>query len=243
MLGRAELDKVKAMIQEVNEKDVGENKGGSTTRQQLDKLHDQRRQLMVKFDGARHRAFKERGRAEMVRREERAAVLRDAEVVLCTLSSAGGDLLALARMVNSSDSRGGVRGPDSGGGGAALFDAIIIDEAAQAVEPAALIPLQLLRDGRKIILVGDTNQLPPTVKSQAPGAVSLSQSLFARMQSARYPMLMLDEQYRMHPAISAFPCRHFYDGKLRDGVKAVAAPFHQVRGAGHPASLLFPDWA
>jgi hypothetical protein len=50
--------------------------------------------------------------------------------------------------------------------------------------------------------VGDPNQLPPTVLSQAAGAACLSQSLFERLQKAGAHVNLLDLQYRMHPAIS-----------------------------------------
>ena len=78
--------------------------------------------------------------------QERAQVLLEAEVVLCTLSSAGGDLLQLAKMVAEARPNGTAAGKPH----AALFDALIIDEAAQAVEPAALIPMQLLRPNSKV---------------------------------------------------------------------------------------------
>ena len=44
------------------------------------------------------------------------------------------------------------------------FDCIIIDEATQAIELDTLIPLQY--GTTKLILVGDPEQLPPTVVSQ-----------------------------------------------------------------------------
>lgn len=39
---------------------------------------------------------------------------------------------------------------------------------------------------------------------------------------------MLSQQYRMHPAISAWPAKYFYDAELVDGpgVHALTAPFH-----------------
>lgn len=67
-------------------------------------------------------------------RDERRSVLRCAEVVVATLSAAGGDLPALL----ASGGRGAAR--DS----VLRFDAVIIDEAAQAIEPATLIPMHLL---------------------------------------------------------------------------------------------------
>ncbi|GAA5961582.1 hypothetical protein JCM21900_006641 [Sporobolomyces salmonicolor] len=53
-----------------------------------------------------------------------------------------------------------------GAGGRSLdkynFDVVIIDEAAQATEPACWIPIMR---GKKLILAGDHLQLPPTLKS------------------------------------------------------------------------------
>ena len=55
-------------------------------------------------------------------------------------------------------------------------------QAAQALEPAALVPLQLLAPGGQVVLVGDPKQLPPTVLSWAAEAGNLAQSLFERLQ-------------------------------------------------------------
>lgn len=55
-------------------------------------------------------------------------------------------------------------------------------QAAQALEPAALVPLQLLAPGGHIVLVGDPKQLPPTVLSRAAESSNLAQSLFERLQ-------------------------------------------------------------
>lgn len=104
-------------------------------------------------------------------------------------------------------------------GAAPLFDALVIDEAAQALEPATLIPFQLIKPGAsRIILVGDPRQLPPTVLSKAAEGARLAQSLFERLQRCGWPVCMLDEQYRMHPDISRFPSKFFYEGRLLDGV-------------------------
>lgn len=71
-----------------------------------------------------------------------------------------------------------------------------------------------------MVLVGDPQQLPPTVLSRAAEAAKLSQSLFERLHSAGCAVHMLAMQYRMHPAIAAFPAAYFYNGRLADGVTA-----------------------
>ena len=55
-------------------------------------------------------------------------------------------------------------------------------QAAQALEPAALIPLPLLAPAGRVVLVGDPAQLPATVLSGAAAAANLAQSLFERLQ-------------------------------------------------------------
>lgn len=65
-------------------------------------------------------------------------------------------------------------------------------QAAQALEPAALVPLQLLAPGGHVVLVGDPKQLPPTVLSRAAEASNLAQSLFERLQQVCCFLLLLD---------------------------------------------------
>ena len=61
----------------------------------------------------------------------------------------------------------------------------VAPQAAQALEPAALIPLPLLAPAGRAVLVGDPAQLPATVLSKAAAAANLAQSLFERLQRVR----------------------------------------------------------
>ena len=61
------------------------------------------------------------------------------------------------------------------------FDTVIVDECAQAVELSTLIPLRY--GCKRLILVGDSYQLPPTVKSMAAKEAGYGQSLFGRLES------------------------------------------------------------
>jgi superfamily I DNA and/or RNA helicase len=70
----------------------------------------------------------------------------------------------------------------------------------------------------RVVLVGDPKQLPPTVLSKEAAAARLAQSLFERLQRTGVATGALEVQYRMHPAISAFPASFFYAGGLRNGV-------------------------
>lgn len=90
-----------------------------------------------------------------------------------------------------------------------VFDMVLIDEAGQSTEPSCLIPIS---KAKKVILVGDHRQLPPTILSR--DAKELSVSLFERMfPRCRY--VLLDTQYRMHPNINEFPSTHFYESLLK----------------------------
>lgn len=42
--------------------------------------------------------------------------------------------------------------------------------------------------------------------------------MFERLVNLGYKRHMLNVQYRMHPSISLFPCKEFYDGKLSDAL-------------------------
>jgi superfamily I DNA and/or RNA helicase len=93
------------------------------------------------------------------------------------------------------------------------FDLAVIDEAAQAVEPACWIPL--LRAGR-VVLAGDHCQLPPTIISPEATRDGLAVSLMERLMRERGSGIArkLTTQYRMHSAIMEFSSTEFYESAL-----------------------------
>ncbi|CAK3898048.1 Hypothetical predicted protein [Lecanosticta acicola] len=150
---------------------------------------------------------------EMNTKRARQAVLDEAHVICATLSGSGHDMFSNLNIE---------------------FETVIIDEAAQCVEMSTLIPLKY--GCIKCILVGDPKQLPPTIFSDQAKAFQYEQSLFVRMQkNSPNDVHLLDTQYRMHPAISAFPSTAFYDQLLKDGITAQA----RVR-PWHASALLAP---
>ena len=95
------------------------------------------------------------------------------------------------------------------------FEVVVIDEAAQSVEPSTLAGLQL--GSSHAILVGDPQQLPATIFDVSGRNTKYDRSLFQRLEEAGHEVHLLNTQYRMHPRISEFPRHIFYDGKLLDG--------------------------
>lgn len=98
------------------------------------------------------------------------------------------------------------------------FRTCIIDEAAQALEPACWIPIC---KSSRVVLAGDPFQLPPTVKSLDAARNGLSRTLIERaIEILPERVHLLDVQYRMHRAIMNFSNDYFYDGALKaaDGV-------------------------
>ena len=90
------------------------------------------------------------------------------------------------------------------------FDMAVVDEAAQALPPATLIPM---RRASRLVLCGDPCQLPPTVKSQ--GGRVLEKTMLERLIDAHPERTtMLEVQHRMHEAIMSAGNTHFYDGRL-----------------------------
>ena len=70
--------------------------------------------------------------------------------------------------------------PGSRDGTGGLFDTVLIDEAAQAVECSTLIPLKY--NAPRLVLVGDPKQLPATVLSNEAQKLQYGRSLFERLQ-------------------------------------------------------------
>ncbi|XP_012528723.1 uncharacterized ATP-dependent helicase C29A10.10c isoform X2 [Monomorium pharaonis] len=113
----------------------------------------------------------------------------------------------------------------------------IVDEATQSCEAETLIPLML--GVNTLVLVGDPNQLPATILSQRAKKLGLDQSVFSRMQNVfasqpNNPIIMLNTQYRMEYAISYWPNKYFYDGKLKNATGyRIQFPFHSYRVLNH----------
>ncbi|KAK1374132.1 tRNA-splicing endonuclease positive effector (SEN1) [Heracleum sosnowskyi] len=124
----------------------------------------------------------------------RDSILDEAAIVFSTLSFSGSSLFSKLNHT---------------------FDVVIIDEAAQAIEAATLVPLA--NGCKQVFLVGDPLQLPATVISPVADKFNYGMSLFKRFQEAGYPVQMLKTQYRMHPEIRSFPSKEFYKEALEDG--------------------------
>jgi ATP-dependent RNA/DNA helicase IGHMBP2 len=90
------------------------------------------------------------------------------------------------------------------------YETVFIDEAAQALEPGCWIPIA---KANRVVLAGDHQQLPPTVKSDK--ASALRETLFEKC-IRRQPTVsrMLTVQYRMHEQIMEFSSEQFYEGRL-----------------------------
>ena len=112
----------------------------------------------------------------------------------------------------------------------AEFDIAIVDEAGRATLPELLIPI--LRS-KKVILIGDHNQLPPTIDRKLLEKIeqddedvlsledmsvlerSYFEDLYARAPDSNKAMLA--EQFRMPKPIGDMISNLFYDNKLKNG--------------------------
>lgn len=92
------------------------------------------------------------------------------------------------------------------------FEVVIIDEAAQALEPAAWIPIC---KANKVVFAGDPFQLPPTVKSRKAAQNGLAKTLLEKCVERFDEVNLLDTQYRMHHTIMGFSNQEFYGNQLR----------------------------
>lgn len=85
------------------------------------------------------------------------------------------------------------------------FSHILLDEAAQAMECEAIMPLALANEKTRIVLAGDHMQLSPELFSQFAKERNLHVSLLERLYDhypANFPCkILLCENYRAHEAI------------------------------------------
>lgn len=163
--------------------------------QLMDSLRRKKNVLGAKIDTMRERQNAASRDVELSRKRIQQEILDSAHVLCATLSGSGHEIFQSLNVE---------------------FETVIIDEAAQSIELSALIPLKY--GCSKCILVGDPKQLPPTVLSRQAAKFQYEQSLFARMEhNHKKDVHLLDTQYRMHPEISLFPSKTFYDSRLKDG--------------------------
>ena len=110
------------------------------------------------------------------------------------------------------------------------FDIAIIDEAGRATAPELLIPI--LR-AKKVVLIGDHNQLPPTVDKQLFKDIeddnidkltfedkevlekSFFEELYEKIPNSN--KMMLNEQFRMPKKIGDLISELFYESMLKNG--------------------------
>ena len=116
------------------------------------------------------------------------------------------------------------------------FKTVVIDEAAQAIEPATWIPLSRVH---KVVLAGDPYQLPPVIKSTEAREKGLGMTLLEKWVREGKPTSFLDTQYRMHPTIMEFSNTIFYEKKL----KAAPQVIDQKVGIPDLSPVLFIDTA
>jgi superfamily I DNA and/or RNA helicase len=130
-------------------------------------------------------------------------------------------------------------GVDSQVLGERTFDLVVIDEAAQAIEPACWIPL--LRAGR-VVLAGDHCQLPPTIISKAAARDGLSISLMERLLSDLGGGISrrLTTQYRMHESIMGFSSEAFYESSLIADSSVKEHLLHDLSGVAAGALTSVP---
>jgi len=134
-------------------------------------------------------------RLRSLRRATERELLDAADVICATCTTAGDPRLSSLR-----------------------FRSVLIDEATQATEPEALIPI--VHGCKQLVFVGDHCQLGPVITEKRAATAGLGQSMFERLVALGIRPIRLTVQYRMHPALSAFPSTMFYEGSLQNGVSA-----------------------
>uniref|UniRef100_I1QQ37 Uncharacterized protein n=1 Tax=Oryza glaberrima TaxID=4538 RepID=I1QQ37_ORYGL len=132
----------------------------------LNFLYAQKRKVSAELATAHAREKKIADENRFLKHKVRKSILGEAEIVVTTLSGCGGDIYSVCsetasanKFVNFSEH--------------ALFDVVVIDEAAQ---------------------VGDPKQLPATVMSGLASKFLYECSMFERLQRAGYPVIMLTKQ-------------------------------------------------
>ena len=169
-------------------------------RKELRQLHTKtRRGTYEERESIRNRISRLRDRSTALEIQINADLFSSAHVIASTLVSSNNRILAGHR-----------------------FGTLFIDEAAQALEAACWIAI---RKADRVVLAGDHQQLPPTIKCIEAARGGLERTLM-EIVVARKPetVSLLTTQYRMNEAIMRFSSDWFYNGQLQ------AAPEVRHRG-------------
>lgn len=130
-----------------------------------------------------------RDRAAEIEMNINAQLFDEARVVACTLAGSANKLLVRHK-----------------------FSTLFIDEAAQALEPACWIAT---RRASRVILAGDHQQLPPTIKCYEAMKQGLGKTLMERIvENQPDAVTLLKVQYRMNDTIMKFSSDWFYHGEV-----------------------------
>ena len=141
---RQELEKIKndRNIKFEEMKKISDNGARKMTLEnEVKSLHSRRQVLISKLDQRKDQQKSESRTLDALRRNTRHEILNKADIICCTLSGSGHESLENLE-----------------------FDMVVVDEAAQAIELSSLIPLKYASS--RYVMVGDPQQLPPTVISQ-----------------------------------------------------------------------------
>jgi hypothetical protein len=156
-------------------------------------------------------------------RELETRLVRDAKLVMCTLTNA-----YLSPLMT--DQR---------------FDVLIAEEAGMATLPPLFYAACLCTESA--IVVGDPRQLPPIVQSDDDLVRrSIGRNIFeVTVQDPAHSevVAMLTVQYRMHPTIGALVGTLFYGGRLEHGADRVATTAIAARAPFPGRSIVVVDTA
>ena len=140
-------------------------------------------------DNVHQKIARLRDRATEIEMAINAQLFDEARVVACTLVGSANKLLVRHK-----------------------FSTLFIDEAAQALEPACWIAT---RRASRVILAGDHQQLPPTIKCYEAMKQGLGKTLMERIvENQPDAVTLLKVQYRMNDSIMKFSSDWFYHGEV-----------------------------
>ena len=105
------------------------------------------------------------------------------------------------------------------------YHTLFIDEAAQALEAACWIAI---RKADRVVLAGDHQQLPPTIKCVEAARQGLAKTLMETIVEQKpQAVTLLETQYRMNETLMRFSSQWFYGGRV-----------HAAPGVRQRASIL-----